>query len=280
MIGLMSARVIEFNGETCLLSITRDFDERKLAEEKINQLNAELEQRVRTRTAQLEAANHELEAFSYSVSHDLRAPLRSLDGFSSILLDEYSAQLDDQAKDYLVRIQDASKRMSQLISDLLNLSRITRTQVVRQPVDLSAIVREVTHQLRWQDLERNVSFEIADSLVVEADYNLMRIVLENLIANAYKFTSKKEHALIEFGAQQIEGEQVFYVRDNGAGFDMLYADKLFSPFQRLHGTGDYPGTGIGLVIVQRIIIRHGGRIWPDAQVGSGATFYFTIPTPG
>jgi two-component system, cell cycle sensor histidine kinase and response regulator CckA len=276
IVGLMSARTIEFNGEVCLLSITRDFNDRKQAEERSNQLNAELEKRVRTRTEQLEAANKELEAFSYSVSHDLRAPLRSLDGFSEILLDEYADRLDEQGKDYLLRIQHASKRMGNLISDLLNLSRVTRTELVRQEVDLSAIAREIAHQLRWQDLGRAVEFSIADDLVVDGDVSLMRIVLENLLSNAYKFTSKTPNACIQFGLVEEEGERMYFVRDNGAGFDMLYADKLFIPFQRLHGTADYPGTGIGLVLVQRIISRHGGRIWPEARVGSGATFYFTI----
>ncbi len=256
-----------------LLSVIED---QKAAEEEVRTLNAELEQRVAQRTDQLAAANQELEAFSYSVSHDLRAPLRSLNGFTNILLNDYLTCLDDQGRIYLLRIQDAAQRMEQLINDLLNLSRITRAELTRQPVNLSAIAQEIARELKAQNPQRQLEFEIAANLLAEGDARLLRIMLENLLNNACKFTSQREAARIEFGALQPGESPTYFVRDNGVGFDMAYASKLFAPFQRLHSAKEFPGTGIGLVIVQRIITRHGGRIWPEAEANQGAVFYFTL----
>jgi len=256
-----------------LLGVVED---QKEAEEQVHLLNAELDQRVKDRTAQLEAVNQELEAFSYSVSHDLRAPLRALDGFSAALITEYQEKFDEQGKHYLSRIQEASQRMAQLIEDLLNLSRITRREVKLSRVDLSAIAHQIAEDLQSQTPDRKVKFDISSDIIVRADPNLMKIVLENLMNNAIKFTGQREVAQIQLGETQQAGERVFYVRDNGAGFNMTYANKLFTPFQRLHATHEFTGTGIGLTIVQRIITRHGGRIWPEATVNQGATFYFTL----
>ena len=259
-----------------LLSVIED---QKQAEEQIRRLNAELEERVSDRTAQLETANKELEAFAYSVSHDLRAPLRAMDGFSAALLSGYADRLDEQGQHYLNRVQEASRRMSRLINDLLNLSRVTRRELTRQTVDLSELAREVARDLRSPTTARLVEFDITPGIIAQADPHLLKIALENLMNNAYKFTSKREPARIHFGAADQDGELVYFVRDNGVGFNMEYATKLFAPFQRLHGMQEYPGTGIGLVTVQRIIHRHGGRIWPEAELDQGATFYFTLGGP-
>ena len=261
---------------TRMIFIVRNITRRKQAEEQIQRLNAELEKHVAERTAQLTAANQELEAFSYSVSHDLRAPLRSLDGFSKTLLEDHAGQLDEQGKYYLARIQKASQRMGQLINDLLNLSHITRIGLSYQQVDLSTLAQNIAAELTSQDFQRLVKFDIAANMVVKGDADLIKIALENLLNNAYKFTSQREQAHIQMGVVEQDGKKVYFVRDNGAGFNMSYANKLFIAFQRLHSEKDFPGTGIGLATVQRIINRHGGRIWAEGDVDKGATFYFTF----
>ena len=256
-----------------LLNVIED---QKEVEERVRRLNAELEQRVQERTAELWTANQELEAFSYSVSHDLRGPLRSLDGFSQFLLEDYSGQLDEQGKNYLTRIQIAARHMGQLINDLLNLSRVTRAELARQQIDLSGLANGIAADLKAQFPERRAEFVIAANMTAEGDGNLLRIVLENLLNNAWKFSGQRELTLIAVGKEEQAGKWVYFVRDNGAGFDMAYANKLFGAFQRLHSEKEFPGTGIGLATVQRIIQRHGGRVWAEGSVDQGATFYFTI----
>ncbi len=253
------------------------------AQAAIRNLNEQLEQRVRERTSQLESANRELEAFCYSVSHDLRTPLRTIDGFSQATLEDYGASLDDTGRDYLNRVLAGCRQMDQLIDDLLNLSRVTRDQMRREPVDLSALAQAVVSQLRAASPGRDVDVRIAPGLAAVGDARLLRTALFNLLENAWKFSARRPDAVIEMGADpQREGRppQVFFVRDNGVGFDMQYAGKLFNAFQRLHTTKEFPGTGIGLATVARVIQRHGGRIWADAGIGRGATFYFTLaPEP-
>jgi len=245
-------------------------------EEELQNLNRELEQRVIERTVQLETSNKELEAFSYSVSHDLRAPLRSIDGFSLALLEDYADKLGDAGKEYLQRVRAAAIKMGQLIDTLLNLSRLTRGALKVATVDLSALARNVAEELRGSEPERRVEFVIADRMTAEGDPVMLQVVIQNLLANAWKFTRKRDAALIEFGLKHIDGRPAYFVRDNGTGFDMAYADKLFSAFQRLHTATEFPGLGIGLATVQRIINRHGGRVWAEAEVDKGATMYFTL----
>jgi len=250
----------------------RDVTQRKRMEEDVQKLHEDLKQRA----AQLEAANKELEAFSYSVSHDLRAPLRSIDGFSHVVLEDYGEQLPPDARGYLERVRSAAQRMAVLIDDLLNLSRVTRTALQPRFINLSKMADEVIQGLRESQPDREVTFMLDPDLMVEADPHLMNIVLENLLNNAWKFTSRGESATIEFGQKDHVKERTFYVRDNGVGFDMAYADKLFGVFQRLHSINEFPGTGVGLATVHRIITIHGGRIWAESAEGQGTTFYFTL----
>ncbi|MEN6586785.1 MAG: CHASE domain-containing protein [Sulfuricella sp.] len=249
---------------------------RQAAEERLRQLNEELERRVAERTGQLEAANKELEAFSYSVSHDLRAPLRSIDGFSEILEKRYAERLDDSGRDYLGRVRRASQRMGELIDDLLLLARMTRAELRKEPVDLSRMVRSMAREMQEAEPQRRVEWVIQDGVLAQADSRLIKVVLENLLGNAWKFTARQIEPRIEFGMIERETEKVIFVRDNGAGFDMQYVGKLFGAFQRLHTADEFEGTGIGLATVQRIIHRHGGRVWAEGQSGAGAAFYFTL----
>jgi PAS domain S-box-containing protein len=260
--------------------VTRDFTGRKKAEDDVKALNAQLEHQVRDRTAAVEAlsaTNKELEAFSYSVSHDLRAPLRGVDGFAKMLLQKYAPSFDDQGRHYLERIRAGTQRMAALIDELLRLSQLSRAEVRRLPLDLGAIATELSEELQKQSPERVVSFAIAQPARAIGDPQLLRIVVANLLDNAWKFTRKAQDACIEFGETARDGQRVFYVRDNGAGFDMEYADKLFAPFQRLHDVSEFEGIGIGLATVQRIIARHAGRIWAESKPTEGATFWFTLP---
>ena len=246
------------------------------SQQQLQQLNKVLEERVQERTAELEAANKELESFSYSVSHDLRAPLRGIDGFSQALLTKHADQLDERGRHYLQRVRVGTQRMGRLIDDLLDLSRVTRSELRHDTVDLSSIARSITAEFHQTQPLRKVVFHIQDALQVQGDARLLHIVLQNLLSNAWKFTSKHAQATIEFGQLQQQGEEVYFVRDDGNGFDMHYVDKLFGAFQRLHSEAEFEGTGIGLATVQRVLHRHGGRIWAEGAVEQGATFYFTV----
>jgi signal transduction histidine kinase len=244
----------------------------------VRQLNATLEERVRMRTAELEASNRELEAFSYSVSHDLRAPLRTIDGFSLALEEDYAEAVDATGKDYIARVRSSVQRMGQLIDALLQLSRITRVELVRENFDISEIAESVVEELRAQTPDRFIEFLVEGGLKANGDPKLLRVALANLLENAVKFSSKKECAVVEFGWDQAadHGSGAWFVRDNGAGFDMFYAEKLFHAFHRLHGDKDFKGSGIGLATVARVVRRHHGRVWGDSVVGDGATFWFTL----
>jgi signal transduction histidine kinase/PAS domain-containing protein len=263
------------NATTMIGSIIR----RRQAEDGLKQLNQELERRIDSRTAQLTAANQELDAFAYSVSHDLRAPLRAVDGFTQALTEDFGSALPPEAQGYLERIRSGCSRMGALIDDILRLSRLTRTDLQWQPLDLSAMAMEIIEEIKTEAPQRMVEWRIAADLTTEADPAMMRAVLDNLLANAWKYSAKTLHATIEFGRADLDHEAAFFVKDNGAGFDMRYSDKLFKAFQRLHPSNQFTGNGIGLATVQRIIHRHGGRIWAEAQVDAGATFYFTLGRP-
>lgn len=256
--------------------IAKDITERKKTELQIARMNDELENTVVERTKMLRIANKELEAFSYSVSHDLRAPLRSIDGFSQALIEDYGNELDEIAQNYLSRVRSAAQKMSTLIDDMIKLAKVSRTELAKKTISLTEIAESIAEMLREQDPDRTARFHIEENLVVTGDKNLMKVALQNLMGNAWKFTSKAEETIIEVGKTTIKGETVYFVRDNGAGFDMNYAKKLFTPFQRLHKESDFPGTGIGLSTVQRIIHRHLGKIWAEGDVGKGAVFYFSM----
>ena len=251
--------------------------ERIQADELLRQHHALLQEMVEQRTAELTTVIDELEAFSYSVSHDLRAPLRSIDGFSLVLMEDYNKVLDAEGKDYLSRIRVNAQRMAQLIDDLLQLSRVTRKDINRQTVNVTDLVRESLNKYHEQNPARNVEMRVAENVIANGDPDLLAVAIDNLISNAWKYTSKKEHACIEFGTNEQDGKLSCFIRDNGAGFDMKYADKIFAPFQRLHKADEFEGTGIGLATVARIIHRHGGKVWTHAQRGQGTVMYFTLP---
>jgi len=255
------------------MSAIRDISERKSKEEQIVTLNADLNRRA----AELEAVNKELQTFAYSVSHDLRSPLRAVDGFTRQVMESCGDKLDGQSKDDLQRVRAASQRMGQIIDALLALSRVTRSEMRRTTVDLSAMAETIFAEIQSNQPQRKAELLIKPGLVVDADANLLRIALENLLGNAWKFTEKKAQGKIELGLAQHNGQLAYFVRDNGAGFDMAYSNKLFGAFQRLHRVSEFEGTGVGLATVQRVIHRHGGQVWAQGEVEKGATFYFTLP---
>ncbi len=268
----ISLSPLETESGMLVTAAVRDVTDRKEIEREVQNLNVVLQRRA----TELEVANRELEAFSYSVSHDLRAPLRTIDGFSQALLEDYRDLLPADAQNFLERVRNAAQRMAKLIDDLLELSRISRIPVERKPIDVSALAQGIADELQQAEPARKVRFFIQPHLKAQGDSQLLRIAMQNLIHNAWKFTSKTQDARIEIGRSQDHGAPAFFVRDNGAGFDMSYASKLFGAFQRLHAVNEFPGTGIGLATVQRIVHKHGGHVWAESVVDQGATFYFTL----
>ena len=260
-----------------LEAMARD-ERRRAVEDKLRRLSEELERRVQERTQELRAANADLEAFSYSVSHDLRAPLRAIDGFSRVLLSRYADRVDADGRHALERVRAGSERMAVLIDAMLGLSRLGRRPLELGDVDLSALAAEVVEELRAGEPERDVEVLIEPDVSAVGDKELLRVVLQNLLGNAFKFTSQQPHARVQFGRTEHASRAAIFVRDNGVGFDMNYADRLFRPFDRLHSESEFSGTGIGLATVQRVIARHGGRVWAQGAIGDGATFYFTLPS--
>jgi signal transduction histidine kinase len=256
--------------------LTVEIGERKQIEKEIRKLNEELEERVHKRTAQLEASNKELEAFSYSISHDLRAPLRAVSGFNDLLLENYATRLDDEGRDYLGKVGFAAKKMNRLIDDLLALSRLGSRDITYKKINLTSTVKRIFSELVKEEPDREFNFTAAECSLVEVDGHLVEVMLSNLLSNAIKFTRRQNPAVIEFGCHKDKGETVFFVRDNGIGFDMKYVDKLFTPFQRLHTEREYEGTGIGLAIVSRVVQRHHGKIWVDSELDQGTTVYFQL----
>lgn len=272
--------VNRYVGQIWFTGFARDITQRKRAENEILELTQNLEQKVIERTQRLDALNKELEAFSYSVSHDLRAPLRAIDGFSQALLDDFTDRLDDKARHYLGRVRTATQRMGALIDDLLNLARVSRSTVSRKNLDLSRMAEEIVQELREHFPGRRIDVEIQPDMIVNADRSLLKVVMGNFLSNAWKYTSKRSHAHVHVGMVEEDGDTAVYVRDDGAGFDMRYAGKLFGAFQRLHATSEFEGNGIGLATVQRIVNLHGGRAWARGEVDKGATFYFTLGSGG
>lgn len=256
-------------------SLINDVDQMRKS---IKDLTTNLENKVKQRTLQLEAINKELESFSYSVSHDLRAPLRAIDGFSQILFDDYNSKIDDRGKDFLKRVRSASQKMGELIDDLLKLSRMSRQEMVFEKVNLSQIANSICNNLKNQTENKTISLNIEENMQAYGDANLLEIALQNLINNAWKYSSKKDEIKIEFKSTIENDRKIYYIKDNGAGFNMDYAQKLFGAFQRLHTNKEFEGTGIGLATVQRIIHRHGGDIWAASEINKGATFFFTLQT--
>ena len=272
-----AAEIVGFDEVRLVITLIHDITDLRRAVQEVKSLNAALEDRVRQRTAELSEANKELESFAYSISHDLRAPLRGIDGFSHLLADEYGDRIDGQGQEYLARVRQAAQRMGTLIDDLLDLSRVNRRELRREKVDLSQIALEVADELRKSAPARSARIDIAEGMQAVGDPQLLRVVLENLLGNAWKYSARNAFTLIAVGCdRRREGESSYFVRDNGVGFDMAYADKLFHPFQRLHKPGEFEGSGVGLASVARIVRRHRGRVWAQSAPQQGAIFHFSL----